>query len=101
MAVHTKDYLHVFGVITEIDELMESDGVDVVWLVQRNEEEEGVLGKRFCLQERVLSENAGALRMSFLQQAFLEEQIDEIAEGEEASSTSQYNDLSRWSNIKL
>jgi hypothetical protein len=51
-------------VATEVDELVEGDGVDVFWFVERDQKGEGILGEFVFLEDGVLPQKTLLLRMS-------------------------------------
>lgn len=83
--------------VTESEKLLESDGMDVLWLVEGDEEEEGEFGERPGLEDGVFFEDLMGEIVFVLQHLCFEEEVDEVAEGEEPCSSSKHDDPSRLS----
>ena len=68
--------------VTESEKLLESDGMDVLRLVEGDEEEEGKFGEWFWLEDGIFFEDLMGELVSVLQHFCFEEEVDEVAEGE-------------------
>ena len=97
----SQDCLKLRRVGAEVDKLIERDGMEVFRLVDCCEQDEFELIERILPKNRVLLEDLRAIGCSYLHVSCLEEEIDEVRKGEEASSTSNNDNFSWLGDLKL
>ncbi len=92
---YTHYNLDGFAPLTEIDQLMQDERMDVFGLVEGNQEDEGELGERRLFEDGVEPQDFRGLLMALRDEEGLVEEVNKVTKGEQPSSSSQHNDSPR------
>lgn len=92
---------HSLVALRKMHQLVVDDGVEVFGLVDGDQEDEGEAGEGFGFEDGVLFEDAGALCVGFFDELDLVEQVDHVAEGEEACAAGQHDDPAGRGGVQL
>lgn len=95
ISAYSHDDSGLFWVLAQFGQLGEGYGMDVFRLVDGDEEDKGKLIEGLLAKEGVGCEKLLLQLVSLLDHAVLEEEIDEVREGEQPRPSGQDNDPSR------